>query len=430
MKNKILSLVLIIFSGIFFAGFGNTAFAVEGDEDLYKELTNNLCASMKKKVANFERQKHENDFNYHKLSYEKAAYKAELQAYIALEGALICLDTGNDCRKDFEKVDNNYKIKTSDRDCVDSDNIEIPDTLEKLKYSSKQFTKSAKLFDQSLELYFGERHLPLGTPDHEGELDKIMTNNIITGAGEGFIHSTQNTLKNIFSGSLVKKVNRALGTVAILYLFILGAKFIFARGESERLSALKGQFAWIILGLGIISLAEFIGYEVFDPSGKNDILQGGASEMNFSYKVREIVRYFEYFAGGLMLINALISAYELIMAGEEDESISKEKQFLKSFLMGTAFILLAEVIVRVLSFERGIEHSANVAVKEIAGLVNFSLSFIGIIAVAMLVLAGLYYVISFGDEDQMSRAKRIIISSLAGAIIAFSAYSIIRFLIV
>jgi len=149
---------------------------------------------------------------------------------------------------------------------------------------------------------------------------------------------------------------------------------------------------------------------------------------NFKVKVAEIVRYFEYFAGGLMLINALISGYGLIMGGDDDEAVSKEKQFLKSFLMGTAFILLAEVIVRALSF-KNIRESSDIVIREVAGLVNFSLSFIGIVATAMLVMAGFYYVISFGDDEQMGRAKKMIIASIAGVIISFSAYTIIRFLI-
>ncbi len=283
-----------------------------------------------------------------------------------------------------------------------------------------------------MDLYFSANHLPLekGDEDDEGRLDDILTDNIITKAGGGFLYSTQETLHNVFSGTVIKQTNRVLGTLAVLYLFVLGAKFIMARGDTERLSQLKEQFAWIILGLAVISVAEFIGYEVFDPSGGNDILGKGESVKNFDDKVKSIVRYFEYAAGGLILVNALISGYSLIMDGEEEDSISKEKQFIKSFLMGTAFILLAEVIVRVLTLKDGIEGSVKIAVGEIAGLVNFSLSFIGVIAVAMLVMAGLYYVISFGDEDQTGRAKKMILASVAGIVIAFSAYTIIRFLIV
>lgn len=432
MKKQILSYVVVILSGVFFAGFGGTV-AAQGEAEFYQSLVKSRCLAMKNKVDDFEEKKIENNFDYTKFSYEKEAYEKELEAYISLENSLSCLDKNIDCRKSFKTID---KIKPTET-CFNGKKEEITDTLDKLKLASTQFEESAKLLEQAEELYFGERHLRLdkektkedGKRDSERSLDSIMTDNVITKAGGGFLYSTQETLHNIFRGSIIKTTNRVLGTVSILYLFILGVKFIMARGDSERLSALKGQFAWIILGLAVISLAEFIGYEVFDPSSGKDVLEG-ISTRNFRDKVMDIVRFFEYIAGGLMLINAVISAYGLIIGGEEDEAISKEKQFLKSFLLGTAFILLAEVIVRILSFQEGVNVSTGIAVKEIAGVVNFSLSFMGIVAVAMVVMAGMYYVISFGDEEQMGRAKKMIINSVVGVIIAFSAYTIVRFLIV
>jgi hypothetical protein len=433
MKKQIASLALILFSGFFFAGFSVVSAQTEDNDNeitLYKDITSNQCNSLQKKINLFEQLKRENDFNYEKLNYEKKAYQSELNGYIALEKALSCMNHEDPCYKNFQTE----KKISKDQECSLENSAE---EIDKLKKASKELSNSAIFFEEAETIYFGSRHLKLESGaiyDNKGiriensGLDDIMVNNIITRAGRGFLHSTQDSLRYIFRGNLIKKTNRALGTFAILYLFILGVKFIMARGDTERLSDLKGQFAWIILGLGVISIAEFVGYDVFDPSNGRDVLEG-ATTQNFQSKVAEIVRFVEYLAGGLMLINALISGYTLIMGGEEDEAISKEKQFLKSFLMGTAFILLAEVIVRALSF-KDIRESSEIVVKEITGLVNFSLSFIGIVATAMLVMAGFYYVISFGDEEQMSRAKKMIIASIAGIIIAFSAYTIVRFLIV
>ena len=438
MKKQILILVLTAFSGIFFAGFGGTAFAKtdkggKAELKLYEEMVKNKCEDARKMVMNFKRLKNDNSFDYEKLSYEKDAYKKELNGYITLENGLSCMDKNNDCV--IKTIEDNKKIKPKE-ECIDEDGVSL-NGINKLKQASVLFVKSARFFEEAEIAYFGTRHLQLESGvkynkngqriGNEG-LDEIMANNIITRAGGGFIHSTQESISSIFRGSLIKKANRGLGTFAILYLFILGVKFIMARGDTERLSSLKEQFAWIILGLGVISVAEFVGYDVFDVSNGNDVLEGGSAN-SFKIKVIEIVRFLEYIAGGLMLINALISGYGLIMGGEEDEAISKEKQFLKSFLMGTGFILLAEVIVRALSFEN-IQESSEILITEISGLVNFSLSFIGIVATAMLVMAGFYYVISFGDEEQMGRAKKMIIASIAGIVIAFSAYTIIRFLIV
>ncbi len=439
MKKQIKIFAGFLIGNIFFAGFFMTTFAQENtnEKDLYESLVQQKCEAIANKEQGFRQTKLEKGFDYKKNAYQKSAYESELKAYINLEKALSCLDEKKECRKNLEK-NLEGKVNINSGKCIDKDNNEISDDIEKLKIADYFFVKSANFFEESINKYRGSKYFKLedenkfddeGNPvQSEDGLDTILTKNIVMQLGGGFIGNTQNTLQQIFRGNLIRKVNRALGTLAILYLFILGVKFILARGKSERLSDLKEQFGWIILGLGIISLAEFIGYEVFNPADGNDVLEG-VSAQNFRSIVMEVVRFFEYIAGGLMLINALITGYGLIMGGEEDETISKEKQFLKSFLMGTAFILLAEVIVRALSFEN-IHESSQIIIKEVAGLVNFSLSFIGIVATAMLVLSGLYYVISFGDDDQMKRAKKMIISSIIGIIIAFSAYTIVRFLIV
>ena len=90
---------------------------------------------------------------------------------------------------------------------------------------------------------------------------------------------------------------------------------------------------------------------------------------------------------------------------------------------------MAEVIVRVLSFRDAPERTTEILVSEVAGIVNFTLSFVAILAMAMLVLASLYYIISFGDEDQTTRAKRMIKTSILGVIISSASYVLVRFLI-
>ncbi len=432
MKKLIASAGMILIGGFFFAGFWvGEVFAQETEEELHRGITLNQCESIRRKIVLFEELKRKKDFDYTKFGDESEAYKFELDGYVHLENALSCMTEEDKTQKDgCVKTFPSKKIKKENLECSEKE------PLDQLKFAKSEFSKAANFFDKAKKAYFGSRRLKLDDAVVYGEngkridgegLDEIMTDNIVISAGDGFTSSTQDSLRNIFRGELIKKVNRALGTIAILYLFILGVKFIMARGDSERLSELKGQFAWIILGLGVISVAEFMGYKVFDSS--KDILEGTAAR-NFEAKLIDVVRFVEYIAGGLMLINALISGYTLIMGGEEDETISREKQFLKSFLMGTAFILMAEVIVRALSFRSGdIHESSQIIVQEVAGLVNFALSFIGIVATAMLVLSGLYYVISFGDDDQMGRAKKMIMASIVGIIIAFSAYTIVTFLI-
>ena len=286
------------------------------------------------------------------------------------------------------------------------------------------FKNAIKKFAEAQDLCLESYHLQLS---REG-FDSALTENVIMRLGDGLRNSNETRLTKIFRGDLLRTINRILGALAIMYIVLIGVKFIFAMGDDEKMSNYKTQFAWLILGLAVISLAEFVGFDLLDPSGGKDIL-AGETQAKFMDKVQDIVRYFEFAAGAFMLVNAALAGYHLIMSGDKDETISQEKAFLKSLLLGSGFILMSEVIVRVLSFQDTSERTTEILVTEVAGIINFALSFVAILTMAMLVLASLYYVISFGDEDQTTRAKRMIKTSLFGVIIASASYVLVRFLI-
>lgn len=228
-------------------------------------------------------------------------------------------------------------------------------------------------------------------------------------------------------------INVVIGAIAILWLSVSGAKFIFSQGDDERLSKYKTQFGWIILGLATIAVGEFVAFEVLNPS--QDVIEGAKTISNFSLKINQIKFFMQIIVGGIMLISMMMSGYNLIVGSEEDEKIEQEKNIFQSFFVGAFLILTAEILARVFGAQDSSgelvapEQMVNQGVSEIVGLINFALTFVGGATVIMLILSSLYYVISLGNEDQMNRAKRIIISCVIGIIVVLSSYTIIRFMI-
>ncbi len=276
----------------------------------------------------------------------------------------------------------------------------------------------------AMDLCHETQQLKLSTKNY----DTAFTENVIMRVGDGLQAQNEGRLQSMFRGDLIRMINRLLGGLAIFFIVLIGVKYIMSMGNDEKLSKYKSQLAWLCLGLALISIAEFAGFELLDPSGGNDILSG-ETQSKFQDKALTVVRFFEYAAGAFILINAILAGYHLIMSGEKEETISQEKKFLQSLLMGSGMILMAEIIVRILSFQDSPARTTELLVSEVAGIINYTLSFIAILAMAMLVLASLYYVISFGDEDQTTRAKRMIKTSLIGVLISSVSYVLIRFLI-
>ncbi len=297
-----------------------------------------------------------------------------------------------------------------------------------LKTTEKQdaltsFNSAREAAKSAMSFCIGTDKLPLSDENY----DSAFTGNIIMRLGDGLLSGNESRLSQIFRGDMIKIINRVLGALAILYLLIIGMKYIFARGEDEDMSRYKIQFLWLTLGLVVISLAEFIGFEIFNPDG-NDIL-APTTTLKLSDKVQDIVRYVQYAVGAFVLIIAGITGYQFVIVGGGEEASSLEKKFFKSLLLGSTMILMSEVVVRILAFTDSPQKTTEILVSEVAGIVNFALTLVAIASMGMLALSSLYFVISLGEEDQTSKAKSMIKTSIMGIVIASASYVLVRFLI-
>jgi len=62
----------------------------------------------------------------------------------------------------------------------------------------------------------------------------------------------------------------------------------------------------------------------------------------------------------------------------------------------------------------------------ISGWTNFVLPFVSVISIAAIVYAGFLYITAMGNEDQVGKAKNILLFVVIGIILIFSAYSIVN----
>ena len=241
-------------------------------------------------------------------------------------------------------------------------------------------------------------------------------------------------IRNILQGQIIKIAGGIMIAVATIWLLVLGISFAVSQGNEEAISKDKRQFGWILLGLLSIAVAEFLAFNVFDPAGNTNLLQDGENkaQSNFMELAQLIKQYAEYLIIGIMLIVLGMTGYNILTNPEENEVLEQEKRFVKTFFLGAFLILMAEVIVRALSIGEGstfdAEASTNIALREFIGLINFLLSFVAGAATFMLIFASIYYVTSFGNEDQTGRAKKIIIASLVAVVVSYSSYVLSSFM--
>ncbi len=286
-------------------------------------------------------------------------------------------------------------------------------------------------------------------PLSQGNYDPIIKNNVVnqildTGVelkDKTQITATQDIVRTIFTreyidaqghkrNGLLGKINIIVGGLAILWLVFIAARFIFSNGKEESLTKLKTNISYLILGLAIVSLAEFISYWIFDPTGEiaNTSLQGGEAGTLLYQKFLQVKLFIQILVAGVMLILLGISGYKLIMSDGEEEKIKEEKQFLKTFVVGGFLILLSEAITKVIS-NKNPEQASTQGMNEAIGFFNYILSYVAVAAVFMLILSSIYYVTSLGNEESMTRAKKIIFSCVIGIVACISSYAIVTFVI-
>ena len=65
----------------------------------------------------------------------------------------------------------------------------------------------------------------------------------------------------------------------------------------------------------------------------------------------------------------------------------------------------------------------------IGTLVNVLLFIVGSLAVIMIIVSGIWYVISSGDAGKVARAKNTLMYSVVGLVVAFVAYAIVNWVL-
>jgi len=245
----------------------------------------------------------------------------------------------------------------------------------------------------------------------------------------------ESIIYGVFSDENIRSANVVIGVVAILYLVVIGARFILSQGEEEAIQKAQKHFGFLVLGLMIISVAQFAGFTIFNPaqSVNPDFFVNNNIQEAFYSKAMQVKLFIQVLIGGIALLSIITSAFRIMSSTGNEEVIGKEKQLLINFLFATVLIIAAEVIVTGVFYLPGANRDGasnqalTIGIEQIMGLITALLSIVAAASLLMIILASLYYVISLGDEERAGRAKRLIIANLVAIVIVFSAYSILRF---
>lgn len=233
---------------------------------------------------------------------------------------------------------------------------------------------------------------------------------------------------------LIKRVIRFLqyvfGSIGVVFIFIAGYRLLIAGGQIEEVAtAQKKNVQWILIGFVVITIADQVVNNVFFRNEgaflDNPVAAQAAAQEGVKY-LRQIVDFFVAFVGTVAVLAIIVSGMRMVMSPGNEEVINAQKKVFMWAAIGLVMISLADRIIYIFygdAGQKGINVQAGLV--EIAGFTNYILMFLGVIAAASLVYAGILIIANFGNAEVTSKAKKVVIDVIIGVAIAFSAYTIV-----
>ncbi len=237
-------------------------------------------------------------------------------------------------------------------------------------------------------------------------------------------NSAVDAIRILFFDHIIPQFKYIFAFVALLIWVVYLLIMVNSGGKEELISEQKSNLMWGAAGFLLISLAVEIG-EVFSPTrANNEIIDQPGADLIFT----KITAFLQLALTPIAIATVFYAGFKFITAsGEEEQITSAKKIFLYGFA-GLLVAMLADPLVRTVLYPAdqtpGQEEIGNFA-TQMVGVLKFVLTFLGVIAMATFLVAGGYFITSFGDEDRHRKAKEIIGGSLLGIVIILSAFAIV-----
>jgi len=246
---------------------------------------------------------------------------------------------------------------------------------------------------------------------------------------------------NSQGSGLLNTIKVIVAAIAVLMIIISAVRILTAGGAEEEIKKNTKQLMFGILGLALISISGEIG-KIFDLTtggplkNPNEMIK---SVFEFNRVTQILITFFKYLIGGVAVFEIISSGLHLITL-EDESKLDEEKKKLLYGIVGFAVILLSNTVVKNVFYKvdlstytgtSGVQPaiSPSQGVKEIIGITNFVVSFVGPLSVLALIVGAVMYITAGGEEESMNKAKRVITAAAIGILIIYGSFAIVSTII-
>lgn len=218
--------------------------------------------------------------------------------------------------------------------------------------------------------------------------------------------------------------------IAVLFVVIMGFRMVAAGRENEEvITQSKTYIRYASEGLMVIFIADaLIRNVVFGMEGEI-FRQGESGAAEYG---RQATTFFEGIFGLIQVVIGSIAVFMLVTAGmryvagsASEDQIGTAKRQITWSLGGLFIVAISEFVAKAVLFpEQGQDIGFDEAKDLMAQLTNFVAGTIGTFAFVFMIYAGYLYVTAAGNEENVEKAKKIIIGAVIGIIFAASAFAL------
>lgn len=277
-----------------------------------------------------------------------------------------------------------------------------------------------------------KQSLPLGTENYGEVITPVEGTNVTA------IDKLKDLLGLTGTGGGVFGIVRVIvGAVAVLMIILSAVQILTAGGNEETIKKQTHQLMYGILGLLLISLSteamKIFSVEKGSPLGSPQEIISRVIEFNKTTQI--VITFFKYLIGGIAVIVAVSSGLHLITL-EDESKLEEDKKKLLYSVVGFTLIVLSNTLVKNIFYKidttaytgvSGVQPAIDptAGVKQIVGITNYIVNFVGPLAVLALIVGAIMYMTAGGEEERMNKAKRVIIAAAIGIIVVYGAFAIV-----
>lgn len=233
--------------------------------------------------------------------------------------------------------------------------------------------------------------------------------------------------------------------IAVIFLIVGVMKLLFSSNSEEDVKKWRSNIIWVSAGIILMQFAFGIWNAFLVPDSTGQISSGLAGRI-WGNVFLPLVRILQMVAAFGFIAMAVYAFYVIVTSGWDEEGSKKWKNILIYSIIGFILIRIPEALVsaiygrpnckNVWPFNlvtigdcaiEGTDISASIGI--FGKLLNWLNSFLGIVAVILILYAGWLVLISAWEEEKLKKAKRIILYIFIGMLILVASHALFRFFI-